>query len=91
MDKAIPKILENFGKKYRVEKIRSNIPIYYWRYIKTDQNQNPADIATRQVTSSMLLGNFLCCERPSPLKIEDSVGPEAILNGSIFAVGKETV
>ena len=39
----------------------------------------------------MLLGNLLWCEGLSSLKIEDFVGPEAILNGSKVAVGKETV
>ena len=39
----------------------------------------------------MLLGNLLWWEGPSLLKIEDSVLPEAMLDGSKFAGGKETV
>ena len=57
-----------------------------WRYIRTDQN--PADIATRQVTPCVLLGNLLWWEGPSLLKIKDSVLPDV---GSKVAVGKETV
>ena len=66
----------------RVEKIRSNVPIDSWRYIRTDQN--PADIV-------VLLGNLLWWEGPSLLKIEDSVWPEAMLDGFKVAGGKETV
>ena len=66
----------------RVEKIRSNVPIDSWRYIKTDQN--PADIV-------VLLGNLLWWEGPSLLKIEDSVWPEAMFDGFKVAGGKETV
>ena len=73
----------------RVEKIRSNVPIDCWRYMRTDQN--PADIATGQVTPSALLGNLLWWEGPSLLKIEDSFLLEAMLDGSKVADGKETV
>ena len=66
----------------RVEKIRSNVPIDSWRYIRTDQN--PADIV-------VLLGNLLWWEGPSLLKIEDSVWPEAMFDGFKVAGGKETV
>ena len=55
----------------RAEKIRSNVPIDSWRYIRTDQN--PADIAIGRVTPCVLLGNLLWWEDPSLLKIEDSV------------------
>ena len=41
----------------RVKKIRSNVPIDSWRYVRTDQN--PADIATRRVIPCVLLGNLL--------------------------------
>ena len=73
----------------RVEKIRSNVPIDSWRYIRADQN--PADIATRRVTPCVLLGNLLWWEGPSLLKIEDSVWPEAMLDCFKVAGGKETV
>ena len=75
--------------KNRVEKIRSNVPIDCWRYIRTDQN--PVDTATRQVTPCVLLGNLLWWEGPSLLKIKDSVLPEAMLDGSKVAGGKETI
>ena len=39
----------------------------------------------------MLLGNLLWWEGPSLLKIEDSVWPEAMLDGFKVAGGKETV
>ena len=73
----------------RVKKIRSNLPIDSWRYIRTDQN--PADIATRRVIPCVLLGNFLWQEGPSLLKIEDSAWSEATLDGFKVAGGKETV
>ena len=73
----------------RVEKIRSNVPIGSWRYIRTDQN--PADIATHRFTPCVLLGNLLWWEGPSLLKIEDSVWPEAMSVGFKVAGAKETV
>ena len=73
----------------RVEKIRSNLPIDCWRYIRTDQN--PADIATLQFTPCVLLGNLFWWEGPSLLKIEDSVLPEAMLDRSKVAGRKETI
>ena len=86
------KQVQKFWKPWvenRVEKIRSNVPIDCWRYIRNDQN--PADIATRQFTPCVLLGNLLWGEGPSLLEIEDSVLPEAMLDGSKVAGGKETV
>ena len=71
-----------------IEKIRSNLPIDCWKYIKTDQK--PADTATRQVTSCVLLGNLLWWEDTSLLKIENSVLPEAMLNGFKVTDEKET-
>ena len=73
----------------RVDKIRSNRPIDCWRYIRTDQN--PADIATRQFTPCVFLGNLLWWEGPSLLKIRDFILPDAMLDGSKVAGGKETV
>ena len=86
------KQVQKFWKPWvenRVEKIRSNVPIDCWRYIRNDQN--PAHIATRQFTPCVLLGNLLWGEGPSLLEIEDSVLPEAMLDGSKVAGGKETV
>ena len=73
----------------RVDKIRSNVPIDCWRYIRTDQN--PADIATRQFTPCVLVGNLLWWEGPSSLKIGDFILPDTMLDGSKVAGGKETV
>ena len=64
----------------RVNKIRTNVPINCWRYIRT--GQNPADLATRQIAPCGLNENLLWWEGPSLLKIEDSVWPEAIVISS---------
>ena len=60
--------------------------MYHWRYIRTDHN--PADVAMRQVTPCVLLAYLLWWEGPSLLKIEDSVWPEAMLDGSNLLVVK---
>ena len=57
--------------KIRVEnhvgKIRSNVPIYCWRYITADQI--PAEVAKREVTPCVLLDYLLWWEGLSLLKI----------------------
>lgn len=50
-----------------VEKIRSNEPIYCWRYITADQI--PAEVAKREVTHCVLLDYLLWWEDLSLLKI----------------------